>query len=161
VVYGVTSRNRKLEWNLVDEKYRDVRYRTVGTFHDTTQGMERGRNAAFVLDVDGLKIAFLGDLGHVLSPGQVKEIGPVDVLMIPVGGIYTLNGSEAKQVVKQLRPKKYVVPMHYGTKAYEDLLPVDEFIDEQKNVKRFPTNRLELDPDFKPATPLIAILNWK
>ena len=160
-VNGILSKARRMEWNLTDEKFRDVRFRTVGTYHDNSQGMERGKNAVFVLEVDGLRIVFLGDLGHILSPGQVKEIGPVDVLIIPVGGIYTLNGSEAKQVVRQLKPKKYIVPMHYGTKVYEDLLPADEFLDDQKNVKRYPTNKLELDPDFKPDTPQIAILNWK
>lgn len=161
IINGLVPRNKKVDWNLVDEKFRDVSIRTVGTYHDNSQGMERGRNAVFVLNVDGLRVAFLGDLGHALSDARVKEIGPVDVLMIPVGGIYTLNGSEAKRVVQQLKPKKYIVPMHYGTKAYEDVLPVDEFLDEQKNVKRFPGNKLEIDPDFKPETPVIAILNWK
>lgn len=161
IVNGLVPRNKKIDWNLIDEKFRDVSFRTVGTYHDNSQGMERGKNAVFVLEADGLRIAFLGDLGHALSDGQVKEIGPIDVLMIPVGGIYTLNGTEAKRVVRQLKPKKYIVPMHYGTKAYEDLLPVDEFIDEQKNVKRFAGNKLEIDATFKPQTPVIAILNWK
>jgi len=161
IINGLVAKNRRVEWNLVDEKFRDVTIRTVGTYHDNSQGMERGKNAVFVLEADGMRIVFLGDLGHVLSDGQVKEIGSVDVLMIPVGGIYTLNGAEAKRVVQQLKPKKYIVPMHYGTKVYEDVLPVDEFIDEQKNVKRFAGNRLEVDPAFQPETPVIALLNWK
>ncbi len=161
IINGLTARNKKVDWNLIDEKFRDVHLRTIGTYHDNMQGMERGKNTVFVLNVSGMRLAFLGDLGHALSDGQVKEIGPVDVLLIPVGGIYTLNGAEAKRVVQQLKPRKYIVPMHYGTKVYEDLLPVDEFIDEQKNVKRFANNRLDIDADFKPETPVIAILNWK
>jgi L-ascorbate metabolism protein UlaG (beta-lactamase superfamily) len=161
VIFGLLGKGRKVEWNLVDERFKDIRVRTVGTYHDTTQGMDKGKNAVFVVEADRLRIVFLGDLGHVLSEGQVKEIGPVDVLVIPVGGIYTLNGSEAKRVVRQLKPRQYIVPMHYGTKVYDDLLPIDEFIDEQKNVKRFPGNKLEIDTDFKPETPVIAVLNWK
>lgn len=161
VVYGLTVANKKLDWNIIDDKFKDVRYRTLASYHDTMQGMERGKNTIFALEVDGLRVVFLGDLGHLLSDAQVKAIGAVDVLMIPVGGIYTLNGAEAKKVVAQLKPKKYVIPMHYGTAVFEDLLPVDEFIDEQKNVKKYSGNRLDLEADYKPETPQIVILNWK
>ena len=61
--------------------------------------------------------------------------------MIPVGGVYTLNGSEAKKVVEQLKPKRgHILPMHYGTKVFDDLLPPDEFLEDQKNVERYPTS---------------------
>jgi L-ascorbate metabolism protein UlaG (beta-lactamase superfamily) len=123
--------------------------------------MERGKNTAFCLEFDGLKFVFLGDLGHKLTAQQIKQIGPVDVLLIPVGGIYTLNGADAKTVVEQLKPTKYIVPIHYGTKVFDELLPADEFIEDQKNVKKYAGNRLELDPAYKPKTPEIALLNWK
>src|SRR5947207_14950640 len=100
---------------MIDEKFRDVRIRTVGVYHDSTQGMERGKCAVFILEMDGLRFVHLSDLGHPLSAEQVKKIGPVDVLMIPVGGVYTLNGSEAREVVNQLKPRQYIIPMHYGT----------------------------------------------
>ena len=102
---------------------KDVRIRNVGTFHDTQQGMERGRNAVFVIEADGLKIVHLGDLGHILTDEQVRQIGPMDVLMVPVGGVYTINGSKAKEVVAQLKPKRYILPMHYGTLTFDELLP--------------------------------------
>ena len=152
---------KKVEWNLIDEKFRDVHVSTLGTYHDTTQGMERGKNAVFIVEVDGMRVVFLGDLGHRLTPAQVKQIGPMDVLLIPVGGIYTLNGSEAKEVVEQLKPKKYIVPMHYGTRVFEDLLPPDEFLEDQKSVKKFSGNRLEVESDFNPKEPVVALLNWK
>jgi L-ascorbate metabolism protein UlaG (beta-lactamase superfamily) len=113
------------------------------------------------VEVDGLRIVHLGDLGHLLSDKMVKEIGDVDVLMIPVGGIYTINGSEAKKVVAQLKPRQYILPMHYGTKVFDDVLPPDEFLDEQKNFKKLPTNTLEIKTDFKPAEPVIVLLDWK
>jgi L-ascorbate metabolism protein UlaG (beta-lactamase superfamily) len=124
--------------------------------------VERGKNTIFILEVDGLRIVHLGDLGHTLTEEQIKRIGPVDVLMIPIGGVYTLNGSEAKEVVAQLKPKKYILPMHYGTKVYEDLLPADEFLFEQKkeNIRHSKTNELIVEPDFKPAQPVIVLLYW-
>src|SRR5262249_50801014 len=134
IINGLKAEGKRLDWNLIDEKFKDVRVRTVGVFHDTTFGTERGKVAVFVIEVDGLRIVHLGDLGHLLNEEQIKRIGPVDVLMIPVGGVYTINGSEAREVVKQLKPRKYILPMHYGTAVYNDLLPADEFLDEQKKV---------------------------
>lgn len=159
-VHGIVEKAKKSEWNLIDEKFKDISYRTVGVYHDEMMGMERGKVCVFILDVDGMKIVFLGDLGHTLSKEQIKEIGPVDVLMIPVGGVYTLNGADAKKVVEQLKPKKYIIPMHYGTKVFDEILPADEFLEDQKNVKKYSGNRLELDPEVKEA-PQIAVLNWK
>src|SRR5438067_12205381 len=119
-------------WNPVEETFKDVKVRSLGTYHDMVQGMSRGKNTIFILEVDGLKIVFLGDLGHLLSEDQVKQIGPVDVLFVPIGGVYTLNGDKAKEVVAQLHPKRYVIPMHYGVRVFEDLLPPDEFLEGQK-----------------------------
>src|SRR5262249_22724611 len=142
VLYGLKGGGRKIDWTPIDEMFRDVRVRTVGAYHDNVEGMERGKNTIFILEVDGLRIVHLGDLGHLLSDREIKKIGPVDVLMIPVGGVYTINGSEAKKVVEHLKPKQYILPMHYGTKVFMDLLPPDEFLEDQKNVKRYPTNQI-------------------
>jgi L-ascorbate metabolism protein UlaG (beta-lactamase superfamily) len=164
VITGLKGSGKKIEWNRVDEQFRDAHIRTVGVYHDNAQGMERGRNTVFIVEMDGLRFVHLGDLGHLLTDAQIKEIGPVDVLMIPVGGVYTINGSEAKQVVEQLKPRQYVIPMHYGTKDYDDVLPVDEFLDEQPkgSVKNYQlTNKLTIESDYRPAAPLIAVLNWK
>jgi L-ascorbate metabolism protein UlaG (beta-lactamase superfamily) len=153
----------RVEWNSVDERLKDVRVRSVGTFHDNAGGLERGKNGVFILDVAGLRIVHLGDLGHTLTPEQVRRIGTVDVLLIPVGGVYTLNGADAKTVVEQLKPRRYVIPMHYGTDVYDDLLPIDEFLDEQKagTVRKYATNELTIDPnDPVPKEPQIAVLYW-
>ena len=160
-ILGLKIVGKRWDWNLVEETFRDVRVRTVGVYHDNMKGMERGKNAVFVVEFDGLKVVHLGDLGHVLTPDQVRDIGAVDILMIPVGGIYTLNGGEAKKVVAQLRPTRYVLPMHYGTKVYDDLLPIKEFREEQKNVKQYLSNLLTVEADKKLAEPIIAVLGWK
>jgi L-ascorbate metabolism protein UlaG (beta-lactamase superfamily) len=163
VIEGLKRDNGRVTWNIVDEKFKDIRIRTVGTFHDTEHGLKKGLNSVIILEVDGIKIVHLGDLGHVLSKGQAKAIGPVDVLLIPVGGVYTINGDEAKQVVEMLKPKKYIIPMHCATKAYDDLLPVTEFLEDQKkeNVARSSDNRLAVKVDYKPPAPIIVVLNWE
>jgi L-ascorbate metabolism protein UlaG (beta-lactamase superfamily) len=108
VLRGLTG----IEWNKIDQTIKGARLRTVNTYHDNAQGSARGKNAVFVLEMDGLRIAHLGDLGHLLSADQLKEIGAVDAVMIPVGGTYTLDGKAATEVMAQLKPK-IVIPMHY------------------------------------------------
>lgn len=152
----------RAQWNAVDEKFGDVRIRSVGLYHDTTQGLTRGKNTAFVLEFDGLKLCHLGDLGHLLNEEQLRQIGPVDVLLIPVGGVYTLNGEQAKRVMAQIKPRRLVVPMHYGTRTFDDLLSADEFLDGQTNVKKMlNTNELILDNGAKPAEATTILLGWK
>ena len=73
--------------------------------------------------------------------------------MIPVGGVYTINGSDAREVARQVNPRRLILPMHHGTKAYEDLLPVDEFLDEQPmgSVERVKDNSLTVSTKMQPA----------
>ena len=149
----------RFTWNPVDETFRDVKIRNVGTYHDMVQGLQRGRNSVFILEVDGIKLVHLGDLGHLLSDDQIKQIGPMDVLLIPVGGVYTLNGARAKEVMAQLKPRRIVVPMHYGVGAWEDLLPVNEFLDGLSNVQRTPnSNLITIDPSAPvPKEPVVIV----
>jgi L-ascorbate metabolism protein UlaG (beta-lactamase superfamily) len=84
----------------------------VPTFHDAKQGQERGKNTAYLIEFEDLTICHLGDLGHVLTQEQVEQLNSVDVLLVPVGGRSTLNGSQAAEVVGLLEPR-IVIPMHY------------------------------------------------
>ena len=104
------------DWAKVDQTVKGVRIRTVNAYHDDKQGSARGKSAIFVFEMDGLKIVHLGDLGIKLDDDQLKQIGAVDVVMIPVGGYYTIDGKTAAEVVAQLNPK-IAVPMHYKTPA--------------------------------------------
>jgi L-ascorbate metabolism protein UlaG (beta-lactamase superfamily) len=162
VILGLKGPGFRADWHAVDEQVADVHVRTVGLYHDDVEGMQAGKNAAFVLDVDGWRIVHLGDLGHLLSAEQVRKIGRVDVLMIPVGGIYTLNGTEARKVVQQLRPREYIFPMHCGTKVYDDLLPATEFLEEQDRTKVAVSddNKVTLNRDPQRPRPLIVQLNY-
>ena len=93
---------------------KDVTITGVRVFHDPTNGSERGVNTAYSMLADGLTIVHLGDLGHELSAEQAEELTSPDVLMIPIGGHYTIDGSAAAKVVSQLEPRM-VIPMHYAT----------------------------------------------
>ncbi len=102
----------------------------IATFHDGEGGRERGKNTVYLMEVDEVSVCHLGDLGHVLTAEQVEEIGNVDVLLLPVGGVSTINAAMAAEVVRQLEPKA-VVPMHYKTPALNwELDPVDKFLKE-------------------------------
>lgn len=110
-----------------DHRPEGVSVRGVSTFHDQEEGRKRGTNTVFVITVDGLNVCHLGDLGHLLSPEQVRLIGPVDVLLVPVGGTYTIDAAEAAETVTALRPR-VVIPMHYKTGYINfPITGVDEF----------------------------------
>ena len=158
---GLRVVNKRLDWDPIDEKVGAIRVRAVGLYHDAEEGFVRGKNTAFVVEADGLVFCHLGDLGHVPSDAQAKAIGPTDVLMVPVGGVYTLNGEGAKRTVAKLKPRLFVLPMHYGLPGYDDLLPVDEFLDGVAGVKKTPeTNELLIPLDAKPATPTVVVLGY-
>ncbi|MCR4317421.1 MAG: MBL fold metallo-hydrolase [Planctomycetes bacterium] len=94
------------------EKAKDVKVRGVSCYHDLREGLYRGENTMMIFEVDGITICHCGDLGHTLSDEKIAEVGKIDVLMIPVGGNFSLNAAMANKVVEQLEPP-YVLPMHY------------------------------------------------
>lgn len=104
------------------------------SFHDNKKGEERGKNTIYVYEVGGLRIAHLGDLGHTLSDDMINEMGAIDVLMIPVGGTYTIGPKEAVEIVGKISPN-FVLPMHYKTpgmneKEFGSLEPKETFLKE-------------------------------
>jgi len=102
----------------------------ISTFHDDEKGGTRGKNTAYLMEIDEISVGHLGDLGHTLTNNQVEELENVDVLLIPVGGVSTINASVAAGLVRQLEPK-VVVPMHYKTNQLNrELEPVDRFLKE-------------------------------
>jgi len=93
-----------------------VAVRGITSFHDKSQGKERGPNTIYVIKAEDMVLCHLGDLGQEkLDEKQVEEIGDVDVLFIPVGGNYTINYKEAVEVIGQIEPK-IIIPMHYKVK---------------------------------------------
>ena len=102
----------------------------IATFHDAERGNKNGRNTVYLMEVDEVAVCHLGDLGHVLTSEQAELIDNVDVLLLPVGGVSTIDAPMAAEIVRQLEPKA-VVPMHYKTEALSrELAPVDRFLKE-------------------------------
>lgn len=100
------------------------------TFHDNEKGKKSGKNTAYIIELDEISVCHLGDLGHTLSADQIEELGKVDILLIPVGSLSTINGTTAAEVVRQIEPR-IVIPMHYKTPAIaRELEPVDRFLKE-------------------------------
>lgn len=103
------------------------------SFHDEKQGAERGRNTIYLIKIDGVNIVHCGDLGHKLTDELIEELETVDVLMIPTGGVYTLDAKKAVEVIHQLEPS-LVLPMHYRREgmaaAFAQLSPIEEFLKE-------------------------------
>lgn len=99
-----------------EKKIKGIAFKGIKSFHDKNKGAQRGSNTIFVFAIDGVRFCHLGDLGHLLSSAQQEEIGEVDVLFIPVGGTFTIDGREAREVSQQLNPR-LIIPMHYRTEA--------------------------------------------
>ena len=106
----------------------DVTVTAVEAYHDDAQGAKRGRTLMFLIEAEGLRVAHLGDLGCALSPAQQKALAPVDVLMLPVGGYYTIDAPMAKEVATRLQAR-VILPMHYRTAANPawPIAPVEDF----------------------------------
>jgi L-ascorbate metabolism protein UlaG (beta-lactamase superfamily) len=147
-------------WAEIDETVGGVRIRTVGTYHDEQQGAERGRNAVFVFETAGLRIAHLGDLGHQLDGAQVAALGgPVDVVMIPTGGTFTLDPAGATELVTALAPK-VVFPMHYGTEVNGFRLARIEEFTAGKTVQTVGATNIRLAADSLPAQTTVMVLDY-
>ncbi len=114
----------------------------IPSFHDANQGQDRGTNTIYTLEAEKIKIAHLGDLGQTLDEGQLKKMGRVNILFVPVGGPFSLNGKEAVRVIKQIEPN-LIIPMHYKIPGIKlDLKELDEFIKEIGISPTEPSRRL-------------------
>jgi L-ascorbate metabolism protein UlaG (beta-lactamase superfamily) len=135
-----------------------IEIRALSVYHDANQGTKRGRNLIFCFNIDGLNICHLGDLGHTLNPEQISWLGPVDILMIPVGGYYTINAQEATGVVQSLHPG-VVIPMHFKTPKLDyPIQGVDEFLKGKNQVSRLNSSEIEFTVDALPKENRIVVL---
>ncbi|MDQ7821765.1 MAG: MBL fold metallo-hydrolase [Candidatus Eremiobacteraeota bacterium] len=160
---AVSGRTRVLRPQAASLTVNEVTVKGIMTDHDAFSGERRGINIVYCLTMDGIRVCHLGDLGHILTDEQVREIGPVDVLLIPVGGHHTIDGKAAKEVTSQLAPK-IVIPMHYRTgQLKRDEFPLDEvagFTENQPSVEKSPSSLLEMTPESLPKAMKIVVLNY-
>lgn len=132
----------------------------VSSFHDTKRGAERGKNTIYVINIDGMRLVHLGDLGHKLDDKQIEEVNGADILFIPVGGTYTIDTRMAVEVIGQIQPK-IIIPMHYKVPGLVfDLAPVDEFLKEM-GVEVKPAPKLTISKDKLPEERAVVVLKKK
>jgi L-ascorbate metabolism protein UlaG (beta-lactamase superfamily) len=157
VIMGLTPNSSEVI--KVDRKIKNIRVYNVSSYHNPGKN---GLNAIFVFEFDGIRITHLGDIGITLTDDQVKAIGKIDILMIPVGGKYTIAGADADKIIEQLNVKSIVFPMHYKTDAFPGL-PYSEtdFLQGKKNVKRISGNSFAIDLSKMPSTIEFIVMDYK
>ena len=119
----------------------------LNTYHDEQNGKHRGANVIFNIRMDGVNVCHLGDVGHGPSPMMIEAIGPVDILLVPVGGKYTIDAEVAKEYVDRLMPS-VIIPMHYKTDDVDlDIDGVDAFLDyfDEDDIEYVETGKVEFD----------------
>ena len=135
-----------------------IKFKGIPTYHDDAGGSQRGSNTIFCFEVDGVNVCHIGDLGHRLSAEQVTELGKIDILIIPVGGFYTIDAKVASQVCDQLKPG-VIIPMHYkDDKCGMPIAGVDEFLRGKSDVTRLDASEFEFKSGELPPSTQIMVL---
>jgi L-ascorbate metabolism protein UlaG (beta-lactamase superfamily) len=131
----------------------------VSSFHDNKEGTSLGQNVIYVINIDGVRVCHLGDLGQdELTSTQLEDIGDVDVLLVPVGGTYTIGSAGAAKVIAQLEPK-IVIPMHYDLPGLKhELAPVEPFLKEMGREGLTPVSKLTISSEKLPEEMQVAVL---
>jgi L-ascorbate metabolism protein UlaG (beta-lactamase superfamily) len=133
----------------------------IRTYHDDKRGAERGKNTAYVVEMDELRVCHLGDLGHVPTADQAEELSGAEVLLIPVGGGTTIDAEAAAEVISLLEPR-IVVPMHYKTDGTtEKLEPLDRFLKQMGVGSAQPVPRLNVTKTSLPLETTVMVLEYR
>jgi L-ascorbate metabolism protein UlaG (beta-lactamase superfamily) len=141
-----------LDWPGEFEK-QEVRITGFSSFHDKQKGAERGLNILYKIEADGISVLHCGDLGIVPDDTFLEQIGEIDVLLVPVGGVYTITAEDAVNLVKNIEPS-LVIPMHYNRpelnqETFGKLAPVEDFLKKIGAEGAERTNKLSLkESDF-------------
>src|SRR3990167_10878538 len=141
---------------------KEIKIVGVPSFHDEKQGKERGKNNIFNIKIDGLWVCHLGDFGQAeLSREQVDGIGRVDILLVPTGGVYTIDASTAAKIVAEVQPK-IVIPMHFlDNESNLKLEPVEKFLKEMGAEKAEPADKLSIGKEKLPEELQLVLLQRK
>jgi len=160
IVHGLLEHGKR--FNPVDITVEGVRIRNIVSYHDKNQGSLRGLNSIFIIEDSGFTYVHLGNLGHLLSKKQVKAIGRHDVLMVPVGGFYALDGKDATKVVESLSPR-IAIPMYYGTSVNTrmNLDMPEAFLAGKSKVERADRGTFIFEYSNLPVFGSILVMEWK
>ena len=140
----------------------DVKITAIPSVHDDANGAKRGKNLIMKIEMEGLTLAHLGDQGAPLTEAQIRALGKIDILMVPVGGFYTIDAAAARDAVRAIGPRM-VIPMHYKTEVNRDWPISDEKeflrLMSAENVEPMPLLRVTRG-DLSEQPPL-ALLKWR
>jgi len=132
----------------------------MATFHDNEKGKLRGKNTVYLIEMDGLTLCHLGDLGHAPTSQLVEEIGGVDILFLPVGEVSTITIDTATEILRQLEAR-IVIPMHYKTDVIpREFEPVSKFLKKMGLPEAVPQPKLSITPSTLPASTQVIILDY-
>jgi L-ascorbate metabolism protein UlaG (beta-lactamase superfamily) len=123
----------------------------------TWEGRRLGKNTIYLIEMEGLHLCHLGDLGYLLSSSEVEDLGRLDVLFLPVGGGGTLNGVVAAETVRRLAPR-LAIPMHYRSEARPELEPLERFLKELGQQEASPRPRLSVIAGNLPEKTEVVVL---
>src|SRR4051812_30411968 len=156
---GAVKGNPFLIQNPGEYEARGVFVQGIDSFHDDSEGKEQGKNTIYMIEAEDMRFCHLGDFGQKqLTDEQLEKIDKVDVLMIPVGGTFTINSSEAAKVIGQIEPKM-VIPMHYGLpKLKVELDGVDKFLKAMGKNSSEPQDKLTIKSSALPKEGAMEIV---
>lgn len=138
----------------------DIPITGIPSYHDKVQGAKRGENVIFIIQMDNYRVCHLGDLGYVLSNDEIKRLGNIDILLVPIGGNFTINGKEASELAKAIN-SHIVIPMHYKTPSLSfELEGLENFLTHMKNGERVESNKLSISGELQGFNN-VKILNFK
>ncbi len=136
----------------------DIAVETIDSYHDDKLGLLRGKNTIHLLSADGLRLAHLGDLGHIPGKKTLEKLQDLDALLIPVGGHYTIDAPTAQKLIGLLRPR-VVIPMHYripGQFGYEEIAELGDFLALRPDVEMYEDHCLELTKETPAQTAVLC-----
>lgn len=150
------------DWSAISYRLKDVQITTLPAYHDDVQGRTRGLNTIFIVETNGLRLAHLSDIGHTLSEADLEAMGRIDVLLIPVGGKFSIDGREAKEVMSRLDPR-VTIPIHYKTAATASWPIEDEgtFLAGLENVRRLEQLTVSLTRETLPEQPEVWVARYR
>ncbi len=150
------------DWNSISFRRKDVRITTFRGYHDELKGSQRGLNAIFVVEAGGVRVAHLSDIGQIPPERTLKAMGKIDVLLVPVGGYYSIDGRQARELLSRLKPK-VAIPSHYKTEVTATWPISDEkpFTEGHARVKYLGTTSIKIDPGALPNDTEIWVMTYR
>jgi L-ascorbate metabolism protein UlaG (beta-lactamase superfamily) len=157
---GVIGGNPRIISSYAPAEIKGIKIRGLATHHDEAGGTKRGMNTIFCLGVDGINLCHLGDLGHPLNDQQAAKLGRVDILLLPVGGYFTIDAPTASRVGNQIAPR-ILIPMHFKTDKLDyPIAGIDEFLRDKPRqwVTQLEVSEAEFKPGVLPMATQIIVL---